>query len=128
MANDKKPPATPETPDKAAAGAAPAAPPQLNTLSAIQEYVRNLHIEVRTLEGRIKNNDPAAVKRLNEENQALRDRLAQLEKALSAMITDALAPRSADEAGIQYEALRKAAVDYFTKSKINPDLWKNIAS
>jgi hypothetical protein len=114
-------------------GAAPAAAssPEAQALARVKELrakVAETQQQVVTLEGKLKNRDPQLIERLKKENEELEKRFVLLKKSLFAIITESYQPRSADELKLQYETLRVAAVEYCKKAKIDPELWKSIAS
>jgi hypothetical protein len=80
------------------------------------------------LEGRAVNRDPKLIARLKKENEELSKRFTLLKKALFAIIAESYQPRTADEVKLQYEVLRKATIEYCQNAKVDPELWKSIAS
>jgi hypothetical protein len=111
--------------------AATALSPEAQALARVKELrakVITTQQQIATLEGKLKNRDPQLLERIKKENAELEQRFVLLKKSLFAIITESYQPRSADELKLQYEALRLAAVEYCKKAKIDPELWKSIAS
>lgn len=102
--------------------------PSSARIAELQDKLTILKQEVRIIQGRLANRDPAASARLQEENKKLKERVTALEKALYAIITDFQKPRSSEEATLHNDVLRVAAVDHFKKANVDPELWKNIVS
>lgn len=115
---------------KTPAAAAPQSPEAqaLARVKELREKISQAHQQILTLEGKLKNRDPNLIARLKKENDEMGKRFALLKKSLFAIIAESYQPRSADELKLQYEVLRRAAVEYCKKAKIDPELWKSIAS
>jgi hypothetical protein len=97
-------------------------------ITELQARLALLQQELLTMEGRLANRDPKLIERLKKENAEFTTRFQLLKKALFAIIIESYQPRSSDELKLQYETLRKAAVEYCKKTKIDPEIWKSIAS
>lgn len=97
-------------------------------INELQAQAATLVGELRIYEGRIANRNPALAAKLKTENLVLTKRIAALEKALLAISLDVLKPRINDDAKLQYEILRQAAVEFCKKTNTDPEIWKNIAS
>ena len=135
----KKPGTQNSAPTGTPVGTAPATPAQPKgpvtpeseasaRIAHLQTAVDALKAEVKTLKGKLANRDPVLQHKLKSENEALTTRLKLLKKALFGIMMDSYKPRLTDEAEIKYEVLRRAAVDYFKKANIAPEIWKNIES
>lgn len=123
-------PAKPEA-QPAKPGAPAAASPEADAahrVAELQAKVAALQQEVAVLRGRTANRDPKLLGRLKQENEQLLKRFQVLKKTLFAIITESCGPRTADEEKLQYETLRVAAVEYCKKAKLDPEIWKSIAS
>ncbi|OFZ19609.1 MAG: hypothetical protein A2X94_17360 [Bdellovibrionales bacterium GWB1_55_8] len=97
-------------------------------IADLQTRLSALKLEIRTATGRLTNADPKAVSLLEKENETLRSRETALRKALYGLMMDADKPRQMDEAEQALEILRRAAVEYFKKANVAPEIWKNIES
>jgi len=118
----------PTTPP-AGAAQAPALNTEINVrINEVQATANALAQEVRMLEGMLANRDPILCQKLKNENAELQKRFDLLKSVLFAMILESYQPRNADEVKLQYEVLRLAAVDYFKKTKTDPEIWKSIES
>lgn len=121
MTDAKVPPST----------ATPSAPAPLGIQGRIAELEKTLATtlqEVRTLEGKLANRDPALIATLKKGNDELEKRFNVLKNVLFAMINESYLARNADEFKLQYEVLKQAALEYFKTSNTDPELWKSIAS
>jgi hypothetical protein len=115
-------------------GAKPAFNPDLFTpeaeanarINVLQEHVTRLEAEVKTLDGRLHNRNPAVAEALRKENEALRERVSALIRALNTLVGESLLPRHPEDQKVQLEALRHAAIEFCKKENINPEIWKNI--
>ncbi|OFZ56421.1 MAG: hypothetical protein A2428_15735 [Bdellovibrionales bacterium RIFOXYC1_FULL_54_43] len=118
----KKPEASPQK--------APASPEaEANArIAELQAKINQLKQDLRTNAGRLANRDPLTLNKLQTENEQMKVRVAALKKALYALLVDYRKPRQPDEADLNYEVLRRAAVDYFKKANIAQEIWKNIES
>jgi predicted nuclease with TOPRIM domain len=96
-------------------------------INALQETVKVLEGEIRTLTGRFANRNPALLAPLKKENTELTERLEKLEKCHLGLLLETTKPRQNDEFKTMTEVLRLAAIEYFRKANINPEIWKNIA-
>jgi hypothetical protein len=104
-------------------------PAEINhRINGLQATLQVLNAEVRMLEGKLSNRDPALCQKLKSENAELQKRFDLLKNVLFAMISESYQPRNADEVKLQYEVLRLAAVEYFKNTKTDPELWKSIES
>ena len=92
----------------------------------LQEDTGVLEGEVRILQGRSNNCDPTVAENLRKENQDLRARSLRLEKALFALYQDIEKPRRPDEAMLQFDMLRLAAIEFFQHAKVDPEIWKSL--
>ena len=118
-----------EAPKTAAAPAAPNPEAELNQrIAELQAKVTALKQEVLTLQGKAANRDPKLIAQLKQENAELAKRFELVKKSLFAIIAESYQPRTAEEAKLEYEALRNATVDYCKRAKIDPEIWKSIAS
>jgi hypothetical protein len=97
-------------------------------ITELQAKVGLLQQQILTLEGKAINRDPNLIARLKKENDELSKRFTLLKKALFAIISESYQPRTAEEIKLQYEVLRKATVEYCQNAKVDPELWKSIAS
>src|SRR5438045_3294044 len=79
-------------------------------ISELQNQVAAVERELRILRGRVSNQDPGLAKELKADNEKLRMRVALLEKALYALVRDALKARNEEEAQQSYEVLRQTVV------------------
>ncbi len=95
-------------------------------INALQEAVKKLEGEIKTLQGQFKNRDPALTAALQAGNKVLRERLDRLERAYLILASEKLDSRNPEDLTVQTEALRVAAVDFCKKANINPEIWKNI--
>jgi len=95
-------------------------------IEQLRKNVEALEQELKTLEGRFTNRDPAQALRLEKENTELAERLDKLEKCLVGIFGDLLRPRQLDEAKLQHEVLREAAVQFCKISNIDADIWRSI--
>lgn len=129
MAEDTKKPPTPPSPAGAATAAAPNADGDIATrVTNLVQDVKTLETEIKILEGRLKNRNPVALEQSKKENEALKVKIQNLEKAFFVLLSGTTQPKKEDEQKLGTEALRLAAVDYFKASNTNIDLWKNIES
>src|ERR1051326_3693613 len=81
------------------AGGAPAPaepPPEMDAKTRVDQLRADVEVlskEVKILEGRLKNRDPAALVEIKKENTILQARKKNLERALYVLLADALVPR-----------------------------------
>jgi len=117
--------------------AAPATPPKVSLspeaeaatrIKELETKLTALNAEIKVLHGKLSNRDPLIAHKLKKENEALAIRIAKLEQALYALLADSFKPRQPDESNLQYEVIRRAAVEFFKKANVAPELWKNIES
>ncbi len=111
--------------------AKPAASPEAECrqrIEALEKQIADLKQELRILKGKFANRSPDRSNRLKQENHDLKSRLALLQKALFGMAYESYKARGEKEFKEQIETLRMAAVEYFKQAKIDPEIWKNIAS
>ncbi len=97
-------------------------------VTSLQENIRTLEKDIKTLEGKLANNNPAEIAEIQAENNVLQNRLERLEKALYGLITETYNGRQSDDLKIKCEVLREAAIDYFKFAKIKNEIWKSIES
>lgn len=124
MTDAKKPPAAPTAP-------APTPLPEDAAKTRIEEAqkeIRALKQEIVNMNGKIMNLDPQVAQKLQTKNDELRGRRDALIKALFALHGDAVTGRSPEEEQIRSEVLRLAAVEYFKKANVDPQLWKSLES
>jgi hypothetical protein len=95
-------------------------------IDALHDQVKGLEAELKTLEGRLANRDPNLVVALRKENQELRNRSVKLIRAYFALVSEATAIRDDDPRRTELETLRTAAMQYFQKNNVNPEIWKNL--
>jgi len=96
-------------------------------INVLQENLKTLEGELRTLSGRFANRDPAQVVPLQKENKELHDRLDVILRAYFALMSEATKPQQTEAMKEKLEVLKQSATEYFRKVNINPELWKNIA-
>jgi hypothetical protein len=109
--------------------ATPSSPADLQArIADLKKTSHALSEEVRMLEGKLANRNPQLLAKLRNENQELALRQETLLKTLLALMIESYQGRNADEVKLHYECLKQSAVDYFTKNKVDPELWKSIES
>jgi hypothetical protein len=96
-------------------------------IEALQKEVDALSNDLRTVQGKLANRDPVLIAQIHRENAELKTRLGGLQKALYALLTEMMTPSQPDDLSLRYEVLRRAAIDYFKKANVDPEIWKNIA-
>lgn len=116
-----------------AAGKTAATPPTPEAeanqrIADLQTRLKALQQEVISMEGKVLNRDPVKIEALKKENEALGKSFILLKKSVFVIISESHQPRIMDELKLQYEILRRATIEYCTKAKIDPELWKSIAS
>ncbi|MCC7442126.1 MAG: hypothetical protein IT285_10855 [Bdellovibrionales bacterium] len=84
--------------------------------------------EVKILEGRLRNRDPAAIAEIQKENAVLREKGAKLQRALHALLADSFQARQGSDLELELEAIREAAVSYLKAAGIEEGIWKDIVS
>ena len=97
-------------------------------ITALQVQVTALKAEIKTIEGKLANKNPLTANALKKENDELRARNLILQKAFHGIITEGFKPRQAEDMKMQYEVLCQAAIEYFKKANVDPEIWKNIVS
>jgi hypothetical protein len=97
-------------------------------IGELQKRLKELQIEVKMLQGRVANNSPELVRSLTQENSQLKERIGRMEKALLTLLVDASTPKQLEDSKTKIEVLRKSAVEYFQRTNINAEIWKNIVS
>ena len=97
-------------------------------INSLQKTLTTLKQELHTIQGKLANRDPGLVQRLIKENEQLKSRITVLRKALYAIMVDADKPRQMEEADLKLEVLRRAAIEFFKKENVAPEIWKNIES
>ena len=90
------------------------------SIDALEIRIKILKSEVTRLKGRIKNRNPARIAVLAQECTALKAQVERLQRCFFATLLEPSDP-------LQLECLRKSAIDFFTQSNIDQELWKNIA-
>ncbi|HAR44582.1 MAG TPA: hypothetical protein DCS07_18440 [Bdellovibrionales bacterium] len=131
MSQPTKPPQKPSAATPAAAPAKPTLSPEAELSGRIKEIEARLLVlngEIKVLKGKLSNRDPLLAHKLKKENELLKGRIGKLEQALAALLADSFKPRQPDESNIQLDVMRRAAVEYFKKANVAPELWKNIES
>ena len=93
----------------------------------MKERIVALEAELKAMAGKLRNRAPEHAPELARANQQLTRQLDELEQSLFLLMTESLKPRQEDEALQQAEVLRQAVVEYCQQSKVDPELWKNIA-
>ncbi len=86
----------------------------------LETKTKALKAEVTSIKGRIRNRDAAKIERLKIENTALEAQLDLIQRCYYGILMEPADP-------LQLDTLRKTAIDYFTQSNIDQELWKNIA-
>ncbi|MEK6705850.1 MAG: hypothetical protein AABZ06_08675 [Bdellovibrionota bacterium] len=99
-----------------------------NKIAELEARKEALQQELHIMRGKLLNRNPVSAKKLKRENEDLRARLARLERALFGLILDSAKPRKAEDTLNAANILRQAAVQYFQNIKLDPQIWKNIAS
>jgi septal ring factor EnvC (AmiA/AmiB activator) len=85
--------------------------------------------ETRSLEGKIRNRAQAAdSKPIQDEITRMETRLKRLRSLLGACLLESVRGANEPEAFHQSESLRLSAVEYFKRTNVDTELWKNIAS
>lgn len=130
MSADK--PDTKKTDDKKAAAPAAGGGGEAAEISArvtqYQEEITALEKEVKILEGKFNNRNPQVIAAIKADNDILRARLKNIQTAYFALSMDAFLPRTVEDFKTRNEALRLASIAFFEKLKLDPNLWKSIAS
>lgn len=124
MSEKEKPPQTP-SPSKIAL------PPEEEVRNRIQELekaILKITGEIRSLKGKIDNNNPAEIAEIQAQNNMFQGRIESLRKALYVLTMELFSRRQPDDMKQKCEVLRLAAVEYFKNSKVNQEIWKNIES
>jgi hypothetical protein len=86
-----------------------------------QEKFLDAWNELKVANARLRNRDPAPLKRISEENADLSRRLEAAEHRLFPLLeTDA---RHSDD-----ELLRRKALEFIQTFKVDPELWQSLAS
>jgi hypothetical protein len=96
-------------------------------VNLLRAQVVLLEKELHTIQGKLDNRDPVAARKLSKENSELRARVVRLEKALSGLIADGFLAREPADQKLKNDVLQQAAVEFFKKANLDPELWKNIA-
>jgi hypothetical protein len=124
MADDKKPKAGKQ--DAKPAGQTTPETEATSRINVLQESIKAVEGEIRTLSGRFANRNPALVEPVKKENEELKKRMDLLQKALFGLLLESTKTKLMEDQKNQLDILKQAAIDYFKKANINPDLWKNI--
>ncbi len=106
----------------------PAAEAPLDPIAEMERRISEIGKEIRILEGRAANRNPATIQRIQTENEALRQRQDRLKRALFLLVRETLAASTPADIKTQNELLRQAGADFCQKYNVNPELWKNLAS
>lgn len=120
-----------QNPKTATAAPAHSASPEAECSARIKEIqarIVALQSEIRMIQGRYANRDPALARTLAKENELHHARLVLLQKALFGLMMDSYKPRQAQEEQQQYEILRRSTVEYCKKANVDPEIWKNLES
>jgi hypothetical protein len=97
-------------------------------IAKLQVDVVAVEREIKTLEGKLANRNPAALGEVRTANAALEKRLTALKLALYSLLIDSLKPRFNEDLHLQLECLRQATIEFCQKANVDPEIWKNIAS
>ena len=84
--------------------------------------------ETRSLEGKIRNRSQADPKLIEDELARMETRLKRLRALLGACLLESVRGANEAEALQQSESLRLSAIEYFKRTNVDTELWKNIAS
>lgn len=94
----------------------------------LRKEIMKVQQETRQFQGQLANRSQALLEKLKLENDGLKARIPRMELALNALIMDSLKPRMAEDEKLQYEALRQAAVEFFKRANVDPQIWKSLVS
>lgn len=97
-------------------------------LTEMRTEIEGLQLEVKILEGMIKNRKPEVVGSLKADNAKLEKTKSELEQILFAAIVHSLTSNTTAEHQAKYENLRKSSLNYFKKAGIDSAIWKNLES
>lgn len=97
-------------------------------IDVLQAEVQKLEQEMRIVQGRLKNLDPAVLKTLQEENQKQTTRTELLIRAIEYCSLYLIHPKQAEDLEMENQSLRAAAIELFKKENVTPELWKNLES
>jgi hypothetical protein len=94
----------------------------------LEAELTTLEHEIESMKGKIAGRKEPVAHALRQENKALKSQLVLFTEIAHSLDIDALHPPDEGSARIQLERLKAAVVVYCTKSKIEPGLWKKLAS
>jgi|GEM_PF-3797921 len=99
-----------------------------NQITEMERRISEIEKEIRILEGRATNRNPATIQRIQAENELLRQRQTRLKRATYLLLRETLVSAQAADLRTQNEILRLAGVEFCQQYNVNPELWKNLAS
>ena len=97
-------------------------------IKALEERAKTLNLEVKSLDGRFANRNPAALASIKAENAQLHIRFEKLQNALYSLLSERLSLGTPEENKLRTDILRTAAIEYFKKTNTDAELWKNLVS
>jgi hypothetical protein len=97
-------------------------------IAASESELKALEAYLVSSRGRLAGRKESRLADLRKAHEAARARVEFLSQAACSLAVDALEPRDATEAQMQAERLKHALVAHCRKQKIDPELWKSIAS
>ncbi len=92
------------------------------------ERTEKLEKDLRVMQGKLKNVDPAQQQTLEAEIKHLKERREKLLQAIRGMIGVELLARSPEEDKVLAASLKEALVAFAKKENLPADLWKDLAS
>jgi len=93
-----------------------------------QARFRTAWSELKVAEARIRNRDPAPLRRIRDENAALSLQIQELELQLFARLESDGVLIDGDADRERVETVRTKSLEYLKKLKVDPELWQNLAS
>ena len=100
----------------------------LKRMKELEEQLSITQRENRSLEGKIRNRSSADPKPIQSDISLQESRLSRLRTLLGACLLESARGANEIEAFQQSENLRLSAVEYFKRTNVDTELWKNIAS
>jgi hypothetical protein len=97
-------------------------------MSRHQQAFRAAWSELKVAEARIRNRDPAPLRRIREENESLANQIRELELQLFSRLEKDGILVGGDADRERLEALRTKSLEYLRNLKVDPELWQNLAS
>ncbi len=100
----------------------------LERTEELRTTLKALENETITLDGKLKNRNPALAKQIANENEIMKKRIENMNKAYQAILLEGLQVTEKQFLEFHYEDLKQATIEYCKKANVDLKIWKELAS